>query len=215
MLAVKDSGAVKARLLWLHRKGICVPVGRIRGRRALTFMSIRDVVSTWLADPASDWSWHYPAMPSGEMKRYMLVSKQLRSAMLGPWKNAEQEKRLAQLRGDLDAFVLGQRISVANHPYEKDKTAYIARVDPVHKEIWDIRSIDPKPGIRVLGCFAEVNVFVALVWDYRANLDGPGGPLWGAFVQQAEHMWNRFSLGLSPHSGSAIGDYISDNFFSV
>lgn len=145
----------------------------------------------------------------------MFISKHLRGAMDGPWYSADEEKRLSRLRGDLDAFVLGQMISVADHPYLKNKTAYLARVDPIHKEIWDIRSIDPRPGIRVLGCFAETDVFVGLVWEYRSNLDGPGGKLWEDFVQRAEHAWRLFALGLPPHSGSAISDYVSGNFFAV
>ena len=178
-------------------------------------MSIEDIIRTWTADPTSDWAWHYPAIPSAEVKRFMIVSKDIRRAINGPWQTAADEKRLSRLRGDLDAFVLGQRISIADHPYDKDKTAYMARVDPVEKEIWDIRSIDPKPGIRVLGCFARTDLFISLVWEYRTNLDGPGGPLWEAFVQRAEHTWRQFSLGLNPHVGSDISAYVSDKFFPV
>ncbi len=178
-------------------------------------MSMRAVIQTWLDDPTSGWSWHVPAVPGGAVKRHMLVSKHLRDAMDGPWRDAKEETRLSSLRGDLDAFVLGQRISIADDPYDKPKNTYMARVAPRESELWDIRSIDPRPSIRVLGCFAETDLFVALLWKFRLDLDGPNGPLWHDFVQRAEHAWRQFGMGLQPHSGSKISDYVSSNFFLV
>jgi hypothetical protein len=182
--------------------------------RMLTYMSIRDLISDYTREDQKRLFWHKPAIQD-HVKRHMLISVDLRNALVGPWKTTAEGRRFGQLRGDLDAFVEGRRISVANHPYEKDKTAYIARVDPVSAEIWDIRSIDPSPSIRVLGCFVEKDLFIALAWSYRDNLDGPGGLLWEAFIQRAQHEWRRLFLTYIPCSGSEISDYISENFFAV
>ena len=145
----------------------------------------------------------------------MLLSVEVKEAIDGPWVRAAKERRFGQLRGDLDAFVEGRRISVAMNPYDKDKKAYIARVDPVSLDIWDIRSIDPSPSIRVLGAFVEQDLFAALIWSYRTDLDGPGGPLWKAFIQRAQHEWKKLFLAYVPHTGSEISDYVSKNFFAV
>lgn len=177
-------------------------------------MSIKDLINDHTRGQERQLSWHKPAIQD-RTKRHMLISVNLQNALSGPWNSAANERRFGQLRGDLDAFVEGRLISVANHPYDKDKTAYIARVDPTSAEVWDIRSIDPSPSIRVLGCFVETDLFVALVWAYRNCLDGPGGPLWKAFIQRAQHEWRRLFLTYIPHSGSAISDYISENFFAV
>ena len=177
-------------------------------------MSIRELINDHTREDQKRLFWHKPAIQD-QVKRHMLISVDLRNTLEGPWKTAAEERRCGQLRGDLDAFVEGRRISVANHPYEKDRTAYIARVDPVAAEIWDIRSIDPSPSIRVLGCFAERDLFVALVWSHRYHLDGPGGPLWEAFIKRAQLEWRRLFLTYIPCSGSEISDYISENFFAV
>src|SRR5260370_22021007 len=126
-------------------------------------------MSEWITSPTRDNEqrliWHAPSVPE-QLKRHLLLSVEVRSAIDGPWDNAEEERRLAYLRGDLDAFVTGRRISIALDPYDKDKKAYLAKVDPAGADIWDLRSIDPSPGVRVLGCFAEKDLFVALVWSF-------------------------------------------------
>jgi len=178
-------------------------------------MSIRDFITLWTRGAQPGLWWHDPAFPGAESKRFMLLTAEIREAIAGPWESVAEERKLSELRGHLDAFVEGRRISVAPDPYRKEKTAYIARVDPVEKEIWDIRKTDPNPGIRVLGSFAETNVFVSLAWEYRSQLDGPGGPLWEAFIQRAEHAWKRLFQTLKPHSGADVSDYISEKFFLV
>jgi len=177
-------------------------------------MSIRELINDHTREDRRQLFWHEPVIQD-HVKRHMLISVDLQNTLDGPWKTAAEERRFGRLRGDLDAFVEGRRISVANHPYEKNRTAYIARVDPVEAEVWDIRSIDPSPSIRVLGCFIETDLFVALAWAYRKDLDGPGGPLWKAFIKRAQHEWRRLFLTYIPYSGSEISDYISENFFAV
>ena len=56
---------------------------------------------------------------------------------------------------------------------------------PREDAFWDIRSRDPRPGLRVIGHFAETDVFVALVWRPRSvvfegrlplgEVEGPNG----------------------------------------
>ncbi len=62
-------------------------------------------------------------------------------------------------------FIAGKVISVGWDPMKKGVSAFMARLAPVEDEVWDIRSRDPSPGIRVLGSFSERDVFVALLWQ--------------------------------------------------
>src|SRR5260370_21673954 len=80
-------------------------------------------------------------------------------------------QRLSQCRGTLDAVNENQWIGVAQDPYNKSPHAYLARVDPIELDIWDIRSLAPFPQIRCFGAWAEKDTFVALTWHYRDDLD--------------------------------------------
>ena len=111
------------------------------------------------------------AIPGEEVARTMLVSGEI-EAVLDPAKLAVEEDgyRLAHIRPQLDIYTSGGKLNVALDPRDKDKSAHLARTDPVTDEVWDIRCTDPNARIRVFGRFTEFNVFVALTWQYRENL---------------------------------------------
>lgn len=67
----------------------------------------------------------------------------------------------------------------------------MARTYPPADEVWDIRSRDPKPAMRVLGCFAETDVFVALVHGYRKNLGGPRSRQWRDLIESCKAEWRK------------------------
>src|SRR4051812_40363654 len=124
-------------------------------------MSIRDEIKARISEGRL---MHLPPLiPSAPADRTMFVSHDVAAAVLGPWHDRRTATRFAQLRAQLDAFTEGRLISVALNPYDKDKKAYLALVDPISDGVWDIRSIDPSPSIRVLGCFAETDIFVSLI----------------------------------------------------
>lgn len=158
---------------------------------------------------------HLPhALPGQPMERTMFVSQEVYKAVSGPWKPSEAH-RMSMLRADLDMFTEGKIISVAEDPYKKPKSTYMARVDPPGDQVWDIRSRDPKPGVRVLGCFGETDTFIALVWDYREPLNGPGSREWRDFIERCKAEWRKLFHPYQPHSGSTISDYVSQNFLAV
>lgn len=89
----------------------------------------------------------------------------------------------------------------------------LARVDPVADEVWDFRCIDPKPGIRVFGRFAALDMFVALTWDYRENIEGED--YWAEQVRMCVAAWDRLFLGLPPHKGKTLDAYLSESYEAV
>ena len=78
------------------------------------------------------------------------------------------ERRAGRLRADLERFIKGQQIGLCLIPYQA-ATAYMGRLDRPKDEVWDIRSVDPSPGLRVFGRFAEVGLFIALLWAPRSK----------------------------------------------
>src|SRR3990167_5208519 len=114
-----------------------------------------------------------PALPQIPVERTLLLSEKVNLLVTGPWPDTQTERRCGRLRADFDAYIANGMLSVAWEPY-KAKTAYFGRLDQVADEIWDIRSRDPKPAMRILGSFADTDVFVALEWEMRHGLGGPG-----------------------------------------
>lgn len=180
----------------------------------LTYMSIRDEINNRISEkrlfvlP--------PLLSSDPVKRHMFVSKEVYTAVdPASWHRGDDTHRLGRLRADLDAFTTGQLIAVAEDPYKKPNSTYIARTDPITDDVWDIRSRDPRPGIRVLGGFVETDAFVSITFDYRTNLGGPGSKEWRDFIERCKAQW-RVLFGTYPrHRGDEIHDYISENFYVV
>lgn len=178
-------------------------------------MSIRDLIR----DHVKEGRLHTlsPALPSIPVVRHMFVTNDVLDALdTSIWADDPKARmRGAQLRADLDRFTMGDPITVAENPYSKPASTYIARTDPVRDQVWDIRSRDPKPSIRVLGCFAQTDCFVALAWDLRTNLGGPDSKEWRDFIVRCKATWRNLFHTYQPHSGGQISDYISHNTVAV
>ena len=99
--------------------------------------------------------------PLARHTRALFVTPELNELLIGPWQTSAQEVRWNRVKADLDHFMENGLI---NRGYMK----------PLRKrsdEIWEIRSREPNPSIRIFGRFAEVDVFVATNWQYRWYLE--------------------------------------------
>ncbi len=177
-------------------------------------MSIRDEIKLLIADGRL----HEltPIIESDSVSRHMFVSGEMYEK-LQPEIDGKVafDPRFARLRADLEKFITGGEITVAHQPYKKPKKTYLARTDPVSDCIWDIRSIDPSPGIRVLGMFAEKDTFIALEWDFRERLDGPRSKEWRNFIVRCGAHWRRLFGTHRPHDGGKTSDILSKNYLDV
>jgi hypothetical protein len=162
-----------------------------------------------------------PLMPPspGVAARHLFVSPEVYALFVGPWEEREWMSRCFVLRADLDRFSQGGLIAIAERPFRKGKTAYMRQLFRWREEVWEIRSRDPNPGIRVLGRFAETNVFVALTWHKRADLLGPESRAWRDAIVTCKTEWRNLFPAYQPKSGDAASvyptDYISANTFLV
>ena len=114
------------------------------------------------------------------------------------------------MKGLLDGFVEGDRLTVGWDPFKKGTAAIMARVDPTEEEVWDFRCLDPNPGMRAFGSFAERDTFIALTWDYRENVDD-----WSDKVAECKTEWEKLFCNLTPHKGKKLDDYLSYNVCAV
>jgi len=176
-------------------------------------MSIRDEIQSRVAEGRLFYLPH--SLPSVQRLRTLFVSEEVSRVVLPPWDPNPEGLRFSQLRAQLDTFTAGGLISLAHDPFTKPKATYMARIDPPADEVWDIRSIDSRPAIRVLGCFAEADLFVALTWEFQKNLGGPNSKEWRDFRESCKTMWKTLFPSYLPFSGTTINDYVSENVHAV
>lgn len=161
------------------------------------------------------------SLPSDPVARVMLVHRDFRNVLDGPWADTRAERRFGRLRADLERFVIGGAITMSLHPREH-RTAYMGLLEPPRRGIFDIRSRDPKPGIRVFGGFPRKDVFAAMHYEFRSK-----APDWSAKEPIAgnEHRWQwaihecetRWKKVFSqpPLTGAQPSDFITTDAIAV
>lgn len=175
-------------------------------------MSIRDEINRRIKEGRL----HHlpPALPASPQLRTMFISTEVHELIFGPWESLELESRAGRLRQDFDMFSEGKLISVATDPYDKKKSAYMAPIDPARDKVWQIRSRDPKPGIRVFGHSIEKDMLVALIWERRENLGGPGSKEWRDERERCKAEWRKLFPTYQPFWKEDIHEIFS-NIISV
>lgn len=148
------------------------------------------------------------------------MSREVRDLVEGPWGSAAAARRCNQLRADLEAFVVGAELSICIRPHEAHD-AQMGLLSPVRDGVWDVRSQHPRPGIRVLGQFAQRDWFLAMVpasrsrkLDYilRGPLDDGGSQAWSDAISDTRRMWQSLCPIFVPIVGDDARDYFSDRY---
>lgn len=148
--------------------------------------------------------------------RPIFLSEELQQVICdGPWRDQAEETRFAAiLRTDLERFITGGRIRVSllghGHPTEDMK-----RLSGTN-EVWEIKSERrTERGIRVFGCFAGKDVFIATHWHWRDDLEERAAGKWNKptnwprEIRRCKYKWRRLFPTYPPHTGNTIDAYIS------
>lgn len=139
----------------------------------------------------------------------MYASKPVGDLITGPWSDQQEEKRAFELRAEIDWFIDGKRLFL-RPDYDIGTSAWLARLNPPGEEVWEIRSLKPKPSLRILGTFAQPDVFVALIWAKRTSLGAADSEQWKNVIDQFKQEWQNYFSELRPFSGNYPDDYISN-----
>lgn len=117
-----------------------------------------------------------PSSFTNSKARRMFVTPAIDAIAKHPFPETSDGIRHAELAAFLDAFCEMNEITVSENPDRKPRDVMLARVHPVKYEFWSLRITDPEntPGIRVLGAFCAKDEFVALLWNYREQMDFDG-----------------------------------------
>src|SRR5690348_15798493 len=131
-----------------------------------------------------------PLMPlrPGNMPRQMYVATEVNTLCNGPWPSSEWMTRCMVLRADLARFSLGGPIPVAARPFIGGRKSFLRQLFRWREEVCEIRCQDDPP-IRVLGRFADTDLFIALNWYFRADLGPPHSRQWRDAIVGCKTQW--------------------------
>jgi hypothetical protein len=129
----------------------------------------------------------------------MFLSESLWNLLQPASEDPEMDERLGRLQADLEIFVEGQPID----------PKYLFFLSPGRDAIWEIRSSRPEPSIRVLGLFAEYDVFIATNFALRDELGGWESQAWRDAKKLARTRWTNLFHTYQPLNSPVVSDLVS------
>ncbi|HTO66034.1 MAG TPA: hypothetical protein VMM15_32830 [Bradyrhizobium sp.] len=111
----------------------------------------------------------------------------------------EMEERMGALQADLELFAEGRAVD----------PKYLFRLYPAEDCVWEIRSVRPEPSIRVLGLFADRDVFVATNIALRETLGGWQSREWKNVKRTARAVWTQLFHTYQPVNSGNIHDLVT------
>ncbi len=125
------------------------------------------------------------------------------------------EDELQKGRGSADGIVRGRWDALAADVSHFVEGSFInwglmKWLDPKKYEHWELKSVRPRPSLRVFGRFVEPDVFVGTHTAVREHLGGKWTLQWELEKLTCEEIWND-ALAIEPFSAENYEDYISFN----
>ena len=139
----------------------------------------------------------------------MFLTSDLMTELSKARTSSVETQRFASLEADLAVFVQSPALD----------PKYLYRLFPPRDCVWEIRSTRPDPQIRVLGLFAEKDVFVATHHALRSDLGLWDSAAWRIAKRRANAEWWRLFSVYQPKtetdvhqlvSGAINGKYFTD-----
>jgi len=111
----------------------------------------------------------------------------------------EWKFRVGDLIADLERFVTGEVIA----------PKYLKLLAPARDAIWEIRSCDKDPSIRVLGLFAKKDVFIATNVRLRSELGGWDSEEWRRAKREAAAIWRQLFGPEQPVRSTTLSELVT------
>jgi hypothetical protein len=137
----------------------------------------------------------FPVVPKARgatARRALFVNEALHGVLTWPEGDENWDRRVAELRADLEVFVEARTID----------PKYLFLLYPARDAVWEIRSVRDDPSIRVLGLFAAKDVFVATNYALRSDLGGWESREWKKVKRAAGAAWRRLFPAYPPERDS-------------
>jgi len=119
--------------------------------------------------------------------RSLYLAEELFDAIYETRVNRADTARFVALEATLAEFVTSRTLD----------PEYLCLLTPTSECVWEIRSVRPKPSMRVFGLFAERDSFIATNFEYREVLSDDEIQ-WDLQMRTAKHVWTRIFPALTP-----------------
>jgi hypothetical protein len=138
--------------------------------------------------------------PGLRPRRTLYISDKVRQFITAsaPGMDLKTRGRWLSARALLEAFVDGKWITIKSKPKSRAEMAILC---PPEDGIWEFRDIKPRPSLRILGSFAEKDVFIALSPYERSELGAKGSAEWTNALRDYKDQWTKLFGRHQPMSG--------------
>jgi hypothetical protein len=141
-----------------------------------------------------------PLAPGVTIRRAMFIGESLWKVLNAPsGPDTEWEERIGRLQADLEIFISGENIT----------PKYLFLLFPKEEAVWEIRSVQSDPSIRVLGLFAQKDVFISTNFELRENLGGWENRAWKNIKKMAKTIWRNLFNTYLPITTTNVDDVCS------
>jgi hypothetical protein len=173
----------------------------------LTYMSMRELWTKRVRD-GELFKLGFMIPGGGPERRTVLLSPEMNKLVCGPWENSDTGARFARLRAELENILAGERLVVCWTPGKGRHNHQIGRLDPPEDNIFDIRSLDPSPGLRVIFHFAEKDVLFthscyprsrSVSWFDSMPLLDRRSKHWSRAIKDSKQNWSMLFPKYDPH----------------
>lgn len=146
-----------------------------------------------------------PLVDSDPQDRQIFVTPDVYKMLVGPWQNERQQIEWFEARAIMDSFVAGRLISASS---VRNSDVQLKLLDTSPRCLWELRATKPRPGIRLLGLFAQKDCFIILNWRERPFLKNRR--LWNEAFRECRAKWTGLFYTYGPLEEVNCNDYISN-----
>ena len=151
---------------------------------------------------------HRPLDPGAAHLRIVLLTPELREEIDAKLLDEHAGNRTVPSLADLDRFIGGDPITIGDR---RHKHAFLKRLDPQGDQVWELRSIDPKPSVRAL---RDVCSYRHSRPDPYASANRTGRLQARAFkeeIRRTRQIWQGIFAPYSPLASDKVTEYVKDN----
>lgn len=182
---------------------------RITGARiekSLTLMSIQEHIRSCLDHGRLHV--HRPTDAGIAHVRIILLTPELREEIDAAVLDEHAGNRTGAFLADLDRFISGDLITIGDR---RHKHAFLKRLDPQGDQVWELRSVDPRPSVRAFGTFADSDTLVLTHMRLRTDLGGYKSRPFRDEIRRTRQIWQGIFAPYRPVASDKVTDYVTEN----
>lgn len=155
---------------------------------------------------------YLPTIPVEAHLRIILLTPEMREEIDEELLDREAEHRTGAFLADLDHFIGGGEITIGDR---RDKHASLKRLEPEGEQVWELRSVDPKPSVRAFGTFADTDILVLTHMRLRTELGGFNSRAFRQEIRRTRQIWHGIFAPYRPLASEKVTDYVKENVMDL